>query len=50
MSCTTEDASLEVKGRQGLIFPASHHSVPATKKFQSAFPFEVLLRGCHLNV
>ena len=44
----TEDASLEVKGQQGLIFPASHLSGPATKEFQSSFPFEVPLRGCHL--
>ena len=50
MSCTTEDASLEVKGQQGLIFPASHHSGPATKEFQSSFLFEVLLQGCHLDV
>ena len=46
----TEDASLEVKVQQGLIFPVSHLSGPATKEFQSSFPFEVFLWGCHLDV
>ena len=46
----TEDALLEVKGQQGLIFPVSHLSGPATKEFQSSFPFEVFLWGCHLDV
>ena len=40
---------MEVKGQQGLIFLASHHSGPVTKEFQS-FPFEVFLWGCHLDV